>query len=77
MHLWDTQWSSSEERKMDRGRIIGGVVCLLVGLLLIVLNFALSPEKLMFMIGGRNMPMVPAIGLVVLGVILLTTAVRR
>lgn len=62
---------------MDRGRIIGGVVCLLVGLLLIVLNFALSPEKLMFMIGGRNMPMVPAIGLVVLGVILLTTAVRR
>ena len=62
---------------MDRGRIIGGSICLLVGLLLIALNYALSPDKLMFMVGGRNLPMVPAAGLVALGVILLVSSVRR
>ena len=70
-------WVHLEEETMKKGQVVGGIICLLVGLLLTVLNFVLSPDKLMFMIGGRNMPIVPAIGLVVLGVVLLASAVRR
>lgn len=60
---------------MNVGRFIGGVVCLAIAGLLTVLNFTLSPDKLMFQIGDANMPMVPAIILGILGVILVISAV--
>ena len=60
---------------MNVGRFIGGIVCLAVAGLLTVLNFTLSPDKLMFMVGDANMPLVPAIILGILGVILVISAV--
>lgn len=60
---------------MNVGRFIGGIVCLAIAGLLTVLNFTLSPDKLMFQIGDANMPMVPAIILGIVGVILVISAV--
>lgn len=60
---------------MNVGRFIGGIVCLAIAGLLTVLNFTLSPDKLMFQVGDANMPMVPAIILGIVGVILVISAV--
>ena len=59
---------------MDVGRFIGGIVCLAIAGLLTVLNFVLPSDRLMFMVGDANMPLVPAIILGILGVILVVSA---
>ncbi len=59
--------------KMNVGRLIGGIICLAISGLLVVLNLTLSADKLMFMVGDTNMPWVPPIALAIVGVILLAT----
>jgi hypothetical protein len=59
---------------MDKSKLIWGIVCLALAGLLAVLNVRLPEDKLMFMVGGRNMPFIPPIVLGVVGVVLLATA---
>jgi hypothetical protein len=58
---------------MNRGRLIGGIICLAIAILLAVLYFTLEPDRMMFMIGDRNLPWVPAVILGVIGILLLAT----
>lgn len=62
---------------MDKSKVIGGIICLVLAALLAVLNFVLPPDRLMFMVGGENIPFLPAIILAVVGIGLLATARRR
>lgn len=59
---------------MNKGRLIWGIICLALAGLLGVLNFALPPDKLMFMVGDMSMPYLPAIILGIVGIILLVSA---
>lgn len=59
---------------MNKSQAIGGIVCLAVGALLAVLTVTLPSDRMMFMIGDVNAPIVPAIVLGVIGVVLLITA---
>ena len=51
---------------MNKSRLIWGIICLALAGLLGVLYFALPPDKLMFMVGDRNMPYRPPI---ILGIV--------
>jgi hypothetical protein len=62
---------------MVKGRLIGGVICLVLAVLLVVLIFALPEGKVVFMIGNSNVPWVPALVLAGLGAWLVSTAWRR
>lgn len=62
---------------MYKGRLIGGVICLVLAALLVVLIFALPEGNVVFMIGDSNVPWVPAIVLTGLGAWLVSTAWRR
>ena len=59
---------------MNKGRLIGGIICLALAALLGILNLTLEPDNLMFMIGDENMPWIPPLILGVVGIILLATA---
>ncbi len=61
---------------MNKGRLIGGIICLAIAGLLVVINLRLPPEDVRFMVGGVNMPWVPPIGLAIAGIVLLATAGR-
>jgi hypothetical protein len=61
---------------MNKGRLIGGGICLAVGVLLGVLTYTLPETQMVFMIGDTNVPIAPAIILSVLGIYLLATAGR-
>ena len=58
---------------MDKGKLIGGIICLVIAALLTVANLRLPPEDLMFQIGDVNMPWVPPIVLAIVGIVLLAT----
>ena len=60
---------------MNKGRFIGGIICLAVAALLAVLNLVLPPENIGFMMEGENRPWVPPIVLGVLGIVLLGSAI--
>jgi len=62
---------------MNKMQIIWGVICLIVAGLLAILNLILPPESLMFQIGDINMPWVPPVVLVVVGIVLLATARKK
>ena len=62
---------------MNKGRLVGGIICLALAGLLGVLMFALPEGKVVFMIGDSNVPWVPVIVLAGIGVGLLSTAWRR
>jgi hypothetical protein len=62
---------------MNKGRLTGAIVCLALAALLLVLSYALPEGKVVFMIGDRNMPIVPVIVLAGLGAGLASTAWRR
>lgn len=62
---------------MNKSRFAGGVICLVLSGLLFGLNSVLPPESLMFMIGDRNMPIIPPIVLGIVGIVLLVTAVSN
>jgi len=59
---------------MNKGRLIGGIICLALAALLGVLIFALPADNLMFQVGDENMPWVPAAILGIVGIVLLVTA---
>ena len=61
---------------MNRGRLIWGIILLVLAGLLAVLNIVLPDEKLMFMVGDTNMSYIPPIILGIIGIVLLAT-VRR
>lgn len=58
---------------MNKSKLIGGIICLVIAAGLVVANLALPPEDLMFMVGDINMPWVPPIVLGIIGIILLAT----
>ena len=62
---------------MNVGRLVGGIVCLVLGALLVVLWFALPEGKVVFMVGSTNAPYIPAIALGLIGLALLGSARRR
>ena len=59
---------------MNKGRLIGGIVCLAIAGLLTALIFALPEGKVVFMISDSNMPWVPVIVLAGIGAALVSTA---
>lgn len=59
---------------MNWGALFGGIACLAVAGLLAILSWWLPADKMMFMVGGVNVPMVI---LAVVGVGLLVVAVMR
>jgi hypothetical protein len=69
------RWEARRRKKMNKGRLIGGVICLAVAALLAVLNLTLPPENISFMMEGENRPWVPPIALGVLGLVLLGSAI--
>ena len=62
---------------MNKGRLAGGIICLLAAGLLGVAMFALPEGKVVFMLGDSNVPWVPVIVLAGIGVALLSTSWRR
>ena len=46
---------------MNKGKLIGGGICLGIAVLLVILIFTLPPENLIFTVGDQNMPFVPPI----------------
>ena len=62
---------------MSKSRLIGGIICLVLAVLLAVLAFALPADKMIFMVNDTNMPYVPAIGLGIVGLGLIITSWRR
>jgi hypothetical protein len=64
----------NKELKMNKSRLIWGIVCLALAGLLTVMNLTLSPDKLMFMVGNVNMPWVPPVVLAIVGIVLLAGA---
>ena len=61
---------------MNRGRLIWGIILLVLAGLLAVLNIVLPDETLMFMVGDTNMSYIPPIILGIIGIVLIAT-VRR
>jgi hypothetical protein len=59
---------------MNKGRLIGGIICLALAALLGTLNVVLPADKLMFQVGEENMPWVPVVILGAVGIVLLATA---
>jgi hypothetical protein len=59
---------------MNKGPAIGGIICLALAALLAVLSWRLPAEKLMFMVGGINVPMII---LAIAGLVLLVIAWKR
>jgi len=66
-----------KEGTMNKGRLIGGILCLAVAALLMVLIFALPEGKVVFMVNGSNVPWIPVIVLAGAGTGLVGTAFRR
>ncbi|MGD2041140.1 MAG: hypothetical protein PVH11_09955 [Anaerolineae bacterium] len=62
---------------MNKGRLIGGLVCVAVAALLAVLMFTLPEGKVVFMIGDSNQPIIPVIVLAGIGVALISSAWQR
>ena len=52
---------------MNKGQVIGGIVCIAIATLLAVLSFTLPEGKVVFMAGGENIPMIPVIILAAVG----------
>jgi len=61
---------------MNKSRLFGGILCLVIAGVLTVANLRLPPENLMFQIGNTNMPWIPPLVLAIVGFILLASAFR-
>ena len=68
-----TERITKKEIKMNKSKLIWGIICLVIAGGLAVANLALPPEKLMFQVGAVNMPWVPPIVLGIVGIVLLAT----
>ena len=58
---------------MKKSNLIGGLICLGIAALLVVLNLTLPSENIMFQVGDQNMPWIPPVVLGIVGIILLAT----
>ncbi len=58
---------------MNKSRLVGGIICLVLAAALAVLTIVLPEDSMMFMIGEQNMPFVPVVILAVIGTVLLAT----
>lgn len=61
---------------MNKGRLIWGIICLALAVLLATLYFTLPEDEMMFMIGDSNMSFIPPIILAAVGILLLATGKR-
>ena len=61
---------------MNKGKLVWGIVCLVIAGGLAVANLTLPAGDLMFQIGDRNMPWIPPVALGIVGVVLLATMSR-
>ncbi len=57
--------------------LIGGIVCLVLSAILVVLNLTLPPESLMYMVGDVNMPWLPPVVFAVAGIIMLAISLAK
>jgi len=73
----ETNQSSDREGKMNMGRLIGGIICVAVAVLLAVLSFVLPEGEVVFMVGDTNAIYVPVLVLGGLGLWLLATVRKR
>jgi hypothetical protein len=64
----------TEGQKMKKSRLIWGIICLALAALLAVLTVALPENKMTFMVGDTNVPILPAVILGIIGLVLLLTA---
>lgn len=62
---------------MNKGRLVGGIICLLAAALLGVAMFALPEGKVVFTLGDSNVPWVPVLVLAGIGVALISTSWMR
>lgn len=62
---------------MDKGKLIGGFICLAAAALLGVLWVTLPEGKVVFMVGEQNVVWVPIIVLAGIGVAMLSTVRSR
>ena len=62
---------------MRKGKLIGGIACLVLAVVLAVLSFVVPPDSMIFYAGEANLRWVPAVVLAVIGIWLLSTARRR
>jgi uncharacterized membrane protein YbhN (UPF0104 family) len=60
-----------KEVAMNKSRLIGGIICLALGLFLLVLGFTLDPEKVWLTVNNVS---IPGIFLGIVGLALLFTA---
>ena len=58
---------------MNKSKLIGGIICLLIAGGLAIANLRLPAENMMFQVGDQNMPWVPVVILAVVGIVLLAT----
>jgi uncharacterized membrane protein len=61
---------------MNKSRLIGGILCLVIAGVLVIANLRVGPENMMFQIGDINMPWVPPVVLAIIGIFLLATSFR-
>lgn len=59
---------------MNKSRLIWGSICLALAALLAVLSVKLPENKMMFMVGDTNVPILPAVILGIIGLVLLLTS---
>ena len=59
---------------MNKGRLVGGIICLALAALLGVISLRLPADEFMFMVGEENMPWLPPVVLGVVGIVLLAGA---
>lgn len=59
---------------MNKSKFIWGIICLAIGILLTALVFVLPEDKMVFMVGGVNAPGIPAVALIVIGIVLMVSA---
>jgi hypothetical protein len=59
---------------MNKGRLVGGIVCLVLAVVLGVLSFVLPADSMIFYAGEQNLRWFPAVILGILGIALLATA---
>jgi hypothetical protein len=62
---------------MNKGRFIGGIICLAIAVLLAVLYYTLPEGDVVFMVGDSNMIWIPIIVLAGVGASLIGTSPRR
>jgi hypothetical protein len=73
MWIFENFVRNKKEEMMDKGKLAGGIICLVIAALLTVANLRLDPEDVMFQVGNVNMPWVPPVVLGIVGIILLAT----